>query len=135
MYYIIIGCGRIGSHIANTLSNDGHHVCIIDRDKSRLEVLGSGFNGFRINGVEFDEDVLESAGIENADVFLALSQDDNINLTCAQIAQNVFHVPRVIARVNDPDKESIYDKFNIENICPTKIFVDLLSSLVGEVKK
>lgn len=132
MYFVIIGCGRMGSMMAKNLSNEGHDISIIDRDKNKLEDLGSGFNGYRIRGVEFDEDVLMRAGIEKADIFIALSPDDNINLTCCQIAKDIFKVPRIIARVNDPEKENLFNKFNIENICPAKVAVGIINDKVRE---
>lgn len=136
MYIIIIGCGRMGSTLAKELSLEGHDVSIIDRDKERLNVLGSGFNGQRIKGIEFDNDVLLDAGIERADVFLAMTPDDNINITAAQIAQNLYTVPRVIARICDPSKDYIYEKLSIETICPTRLGAYILKGRItsGEIQ-
>ncbi len=119
MYIVIIGCGRIGSLLAMDLSNEGHDVVIIDNDRLKLDSLGSGFNGIRAKGVEFDNDVLSSAGLANADVFLAMTPDDNKNLVAAQVARQVFGVNRVIARVADPTKQFLYDQLGIETVCPT----------------
>lgn len=120
MYIVIIGCGRMGSTLARDLANEGHDIAIIDRDAERLNTLGSGFNGNRIKGVEYDADILHLAGIEYANVFLAMTPDDNINIAGAQIARDIFKVPRVIARISDPQKEFIYKKLNLETICPTQ---------------
>lgn len=119
MYIVIIGCGRIGGTLAHELSNEGHDVVIIDKEKSRLDALGTGFNGTRLRGVEFDNDILIEAGIEQADVFLAMTPDDNINLMAAQVALRLLGVKRVIARVCDPQKQFIYDQLGLETICPT----------------
>lgn len=120
MYIVIIGCGRMGSTLARDLANEGHDIAIIDRDAERLGSLGSGFNGNRIKGVEYDADILHLAGIEYASVFLAMTPEDNINIAGAQIARDIFKVPRVIARISDPQKEFIYKKLNLETICPTQ---------------
>jgi len=58
MYIIIIGCGRLGSTLAKELSDSGHDISILDRDGEKLQALGSGFNGQRIRGIEFDSDKL-----------------------------------------------------------------------------
>lgn len=120
MYIVIIGCGRMGSTLARDLADAGHDIAVIDRSAERLKSLGSGFNGNRVKGVEYDAGILHLAGIEYASVFLAMTPDDNINIAGAQIARDIFKVPRVIARISDPQKEFIYKKLNLETICPTQ---------------
>ena len=126
MYIIVVGCGRLGSSLANELSDLGHNVCIIDRDKEKLAILGNGFNGQKINSIEFDSDNLIQGGIKQADTLLALTPDDNINIMVSLIANEIYHVPQVIARVNDPNRKHIYDKLNIENISLVKLGEELL---------
>lgn len=126
MYIIVVGCGRLGSSLANELSDFGHDVCIIDRDKEKLAVLGSGFNGQKINSIEFDSDNLVQSGIEQADTLLALTPDDNVNIMVSLIASEIYHVPQVIARVNDPNRKYIFDKLNIDNISLVKLGEELL---------
>lgn len=126
MYIIIIGCGKLGSALAYELSIAGHNITIIDRDNEKLNVLGSGFNGIRIKGIEYDNDRLIEAGIGNADFVLALASDDNINITVALIAKKIYHVPEIIARVGDPNRRIIYDTLSIETICPTQLGVEIL---------
>ncbi|MEG1741994.1 MAG: NAD-binding protein, partial [Acetivibrio sp.] len=81
MYIIIAGCGRLGSNLAKKLADAGHDVCVFDREGDKLSNLGSGFNGKRMKGIEYDNDNLLEGGIETADVLLAVTPDDNINLT------------------------------------------------------
>lgn len=126
MYIIVIGCGRLGSNLATELSNLGHNVCIIDRDGDRLNNLGSGFNGQRIKGIEFDSDNLTNGGIRQANALLAVTSDDNINITVALVAKEIYHVPKIIARVNDPNREYIYQKLNLETISPVQLGVEIL---------
>lgn len=135
MYVIIVGCGRIGSMLATELSNEGNDVVIIDQDRLKLDTLGNGFNGLRSLGIEFDNDVLIEAGISRADVFFAMTPNDNINLVAAQIASKVFNVKRVIARVNDPNKQSLYDQLNIESICPTSLTVIMSKAMIEKPRK
>lgn len=128
MYIIIIGCGRLGSNLAKELADDGHDICILDRDVDRLNMLGSGFNGQRIKGVEFDSDKLIEAGIKQADSILAVAPDDNTNIVVSLIAERIYHVPKIIARVNDPEKNFIYDKLGIETINPVHSGIEILKN-------
>jgi trk system potassium uptake protein len=135
MYIIIIGCGRLGSMLAEDLSDSGHNISIVDREAKNLATLGSGFNGLRIKGIEFDYDILIEAGIKNADYIISATPDDNINITVALIAKKIFKVPRIIARINDPKKKRVYDDLGIETINPTELSVYILKSRIEENPK
>lgn len=128
MNIIIAGCGRLGSTLANDLSDAGHNISIIDRDNERLNVLGSGYNGTKIKGIEFDNDILLEAGISNTDVILSVTSDDNINITVSLIAQTIYKVPRIIARIVNPNRKYLYEKLEIETINPTQLGVDILKA-------
>lgn len=132
MYIVIIGCGRLGSGLAMELSNDGHDVVIIDKYAENLERLRSGFNGIRIKGVEIDNDVLMEAGIDKADVFLAMTPADNINIMASQIAKDIFKVPIVIARIFDPSREFIYRKLGLQTISPTEVSINIIKNKILE---
>ena len=126
MYIIVIGCGRLGSTLARELSDRGHDVCVVDRDGRKLDVLGNGFNGQRIKGIEFDSDNLQEGGIRQADALLAVSSDDNINITVSLEARKIYQVPRIIARANDPGREYIYRALDIETINPVRLGAAIL---------
>ncbi|WFR60056.1 TrkA family potassium uptake protein [Anaerocolumna sp. AGMB13025] len=128
MYIIIIGCGRLGSNLARELADEGHDVSIIDRNSDRLSELGSGFNGQRIKGIEYDKDKLLEAGIEQTDTLLAVTNDDNINITVSLIADKIYSVKKIIARINNPGKNYIYDKLNIKTINPIRSEIEVLKS-------
>lgn len=132
MYIIIIGCGRLGSNLAKELSDDGNDICIIDRSGDKLNALGSGFNGQRIKGIEFDSDNLQEAGIDRADSVLAVTSDDNINITVSLIAERIFHVPKIIAKVNDPEKNSIYYELGINTINPVIYEIEMLKKNISK---
>lgn len=132
MYIIIVGCGRLGSTLARELSSEGHDISIIDSDNENLDRLGSGFNGQRIRGVEFDNDVLLDAGIDEADVFLAVTSDDNTNIMAAQIAKDIFEVKRVVARVCEPSKEFIYKRLGIETVKPIQLADEVIRNSIME---
>jgi len=121
MRVIIAGCGRLGSQLAMNLSYEGYNVVVIDRDPNSFQRLEMPFNGLTLAGVAFDEELLREAGIEEADAFLALTNYDNTNLMAAEIASDLFGVPRVIARVYNPDKELTYRSMGIDYLSGSAI--------------
>jgi len=130
MHIVIIGCGKLGSNLAKELSDEGNDICIIDRNGDKLNALGTGFNGQRIKGIEFDSDKLIEAGLNQADVLLAVTSDDNINITVSLIAEKIFHVPNIIARVNNPQKNDIYDQLGIDTINPIQYEIEMLKNKI-----
>ena len=135
MYITIVGCGRLGSMLAENLANNGYDIAIIDGNAKNLETLGSGFNGLRVKGVEFDNDVLIDAGIKQADCLIAATPFDNINITVALVAKKIFSVPRIIAKINDPQKKRVYDSLAIETINPTELSAYILKTRIEEKLK
>lgn len=113
MKIIIMGCGRVGSQVAQLLDSEGHDVTVIDPVLDNLDRLGKNYRGKKIRGVGFDRDVLIQAGIEMADAFVATSSSDNTNIVAARIARNIFHVPRVVARLYDPRRAEIYRRLGL----------------------
>ena len=133
MYIIVAGCRKVGSNLAIELSQANHDVVVVDSDPENFELLGSGFNGLTITGMPIDEDVLRSAGIEKADALAAVSNDDNMNVMISQVANGIFHVPRVITRVYDPEREIVFNKLGLLTICPTTLAVEKIRDfLVSE---
>jgi trk system potassium uptake protein len=116
MNVIIMGFGRVGAELTQLLEGEGHHVTIIDPDADNLKRLDSSFNGDIVMGVGFDREILIKAGIETADAFAATSRSDNANIISARIARNIFHVPRVVARLNDPRRAEIYQRLGLVTI-------------------
>jgi trk system potassium uptake protein len=119
MKAIIMGCGRVGAQVTRLLLEDGHDVSVIDCDGSALARLGPNFPGRRVQGVGFDREVLLAAGIRNADAFAAASPSDSVNIVAARIARNVFHVPKVVARLYDPRRAEIYRRLGLITISST----------------
>ncbi|NLW64611.1 MAG: TrkA family potassium uptake protein [Clostridiales bacterium] len=135
MYIIIVGCGRLGSVLSMELSDAGHNIAVIDSDSKRLEALGNGFNGLSVKGIEYDSNVLREAGISRADYLLSLTSDDNLNIMVSLIAKDCFKVPRVIARVNEPSKKSVYELLFIETINPTELISYIIKSKIEGDRK
>ncbi len=132
MHAIVAGCGRVGSQLAQLLTVEGHNVVVIDRRESAFDRLGTAFNGITLQGIAFDEEVLLEAGIEEADIFAAVTNYDNTNLMAAQIAANIYHVPRTIARLYNPDKESTFRRLQINYICGTTMVAERVMKRILE---
>lgn len=129
---IVVGCGRVGSQLANMLSDNGNNVCVVDRNPDAFSNLGRNFNGSTVQGVGFDVDVLQRAGVEECDVLAAVTQLDNANLMCAEVASRLFDVPHVIARLYNPDHERAYMQLGIDYVCGTSLVAeDVFSKVVA----
>jgi trk system potassium uptake protein TrkA len=126
MRIVIAGCGRVGANVAQMLVDAGHDVTVVDRSKDALKTLGRAFNGTVVLGEAYDVDTLVEAGIELADVFLAVTDSDNANLMASEVAKAVFNVPRSIARLYDPAREETYHALNIHHVTGTKLIANVL---------
>lgn len=126
MQIIILGCGKVGRELASVLSFDDHEIAIVDNDEENFRKLDDEFMGFTLKGIPIDQDVLLEAGVETCDILIAVTSDDNTNLMACEIAKNFFHVKKVLARVYDPDKVTIFQSFGIDIICPTHLTIDAL---------
>jgi trk system potassium uptake protein len=127
---VIVGCGRVGARIAATLDQAGHRVAVVDLSASQFKRLPQDFNGKAIVGTGIDEDVLKAADIEDADAFFAVTNGDNTNIMSAQIAQTVFEIPNVVARIYDPVREDTYRRMGIHTVCPTTTIASLMLSAI-----
>lgn len=121
MRVVIAGCGRVGSDLALTLSEEGHDVSVIDSREEVFERLGSTFNGTTHEGLGYDVRVLKAAGIEYADAFIAATDSDNANAMAVQVAERVFGVPKTIARLDDPAREEAYRALGVQFVPGAKL--------------
>ena len=94
MNVVIMGCGRVGAQLAALLDADGHKVTILDVEPYSFRRLPSTFKGTAVIGNGTDEDSLRKAGVQEAAVFVAVTQGDNRNVMAAQIAKHIFNVPK-----------------------------------------
>lgn len=122
LYVVVVGCGRLGAHLAELLSRAGHEVVVVDRDEAALAGLpADSYSGFRIEGDACEPAVLRRARIERADLVIAATREDNVNFMVSVLARRMFHVPHVFARVYDPRRQKLYGPFGVETVCPTTI--------------
>ena len=134
-YIIIVGCGRLGANLANTLSDDNGNVLIMDTTKDSFRRLSSDFGGLSMVGSGTDLDALKNAQIEKAAAVIAVTNDDNTNIMIVQLAREMFHVSRVIARLYDPDRESVYQDLGIDTICPAILSAKEVGNLLDNCQK
>lgn len=126
MYVIIVGCGRVGAELARILQEEGHNVVVIDKNPDSFKRLGTTFNGITLIGNGFDLETLKEGGIEKADALCAVTDGDNTNIMTAQVAKKIFNVPKVIARVYDPQRADIYRSLGIYTVSGTVLFASMI---------
>lgn len=120
MRVIIMGNGRVGSELAINLLEAGHDVTVIDKNPEAFFKYPPGDGAHTFVGLGFDRDVLERAGIKEADAFVAVSSGDNSNIVSARVALELYQVPKVVARIYDPRRAEIYERLNIPTVATTK---------------
>ena len=117
-FTIIVGCGRLGAHIAQTLLARGGGVLIIDTSRDSFRKLGASFDGILLCGDATRIKTLEDADIGSADALIAVTHDDNTNILVTQLAKLNYGVPRVIARLYNPERQVINEPHGIGIISP-----------------
>lgn len=124
MHIVVVGCGRVGSELATTLSSAGHEVVIVDKHPAAFRRLTEDFTGERVVGLGFDRDTLHAAGVEDAAALAAVTSGDNSNVLTARIAREYFQVPNVVARIYDPRRAVIYQRLGIPTVATVTWTVD-----------
>ena len=132
MNILVIGCGKLGSRLANILNRQGHDVSIVDKDESKFEQLDDDFDGMTVVGVPMDMNVLRNAGVESCDAVAVVTPDDNLNITVSQIVKEFFYVDNVVARITDPAREDVFHQFGLKTICQTNLASGAMYSALVE---
>jgi trk system potassium uptake protein len=130
MKLLIIGCGRVGSAIAERMAADGHDVTVIDESAEALQRLPEGWPGRFLSGHGLDLEVLVRGGIEEADAVLVATDGDNTNIVISQVARNRFGVPCVVTRVLDPARAAFYASQGLQTVCPTSSAIDFITESI-----
>lgn len=134
MKMLIVGCGRVGSILANLYDKTGHEITVVDEDEGAAMRLEPEFRGSFFKGVGLDVSVLRDAGIEDTEVCLVATDGDNTNLVVAQIAREQFHVPCVVVRVFDPNRAKFFEARGLKVICPVALTADLMHQAVSDFR-
>ena len=132
MRYLIVGCGRVGSTLAKLLDADNNEVIVVDENPAAFKRLGQKFKGHVVLGTGIDYDVLKRAGAQTADGFIAVTDGDNRNVMAALIAQRMFKIKKVVARIYDPMRGLMYRDLGIDTVCPTTVGAKMIRDMLLE---
>jgi trk system potassium uptake protein TrkA len=113
MYILIAGGGKVGANLTSTLLKMGHEVTLLENERHRYALLEERFEHVARFGDATELFVLERAGVERADLVVAVTGDDEDNLVVCQVAREKYGVPKVVARVNDPRNQPHFDMLGI----------------------
>ena len=127
-----MGCGRVGSTLAKLLVADKHDVIVVDENPAAFKRLGNRFGGAVEVGTGIDYDVLKRAGADRADGFVAVTDGDNRNVMAALIAQRMFRIPKIVARIYDPPRGQLYRDLGIETFSPTTLGAQLIRDRLAD---
>src|SRR5881398_3408175 len=130
MKAIVIGCGRVGSSIANELREQGWDVVAVDEKEEALGRLGESWDGGFVVGHGMDTSVLRRAGVEEADAVVVSTDGDNTNIVVGQVAQKRFGIECVVVRILDPARAELYATLGLRTVCPTSNAIEVLSEAV-----
>ena len=130
MHVIIAGCGRVGSELAVNLERLGHSVAVVDKEPKAFERLRDDFTGKAVVGFVFDRDILEEAGIKDAEAFASVTNGDNSNIVSARMAKEHYRLPHVVARIYDPRRAQIYQRLGIQTVATVRWTTDQILRLM-----
>ncbi|MDH5696122.1 MAG: TrkA family potassium uptake protein [Dehalococcoidia bacterium] len=131
MYIIIIGGGKVGYYLARALLDEGHEVLVVEKDPERNEFISGELGSVSLRGDGCEVATLTEVGTGRADMFIAVTGDDEDNLVACQVAKHKFNVPRTIARISNPKNEAIFKKLGIDvTISSTNIILEYIEQEV-----
>jgi trk system potassium uptake protein TrkA len=126
MKILIIGCGRLGSLLAENLEEDGNDVTVVDKLSRAFLRLHPTYRGKTVLGNGIDQDTLREAGAEQAELLIVASDSDNTNIMAALVGQKIFHIPRILARIDDQSRTPSYQEYGMETYCPTALVAEMM---------
>lgn len=121
---IVVGCSRFGGKLAGSLSSLGYNVTIIDKNENSFMKLPDNYSGYEVCADGTDANILKENGIENTQIFIAVTESENVNILAAKIASEIFSVPEVYLRLTNVEKDSLITNENIKAIYPFKLSID-----------
>jgi trk system potassium uptake protein TrkA len=131
MYIIVIGGGKVGYYLAQALLDQGHEILVVEKDPARTQLIIDVMGSVCIRGDGCEVTTLAEAGTGRAEMFIAVTGDDEDNLVACQVAKHKFNVPRTVARINNPKNEAIFTELGIDvAVSSTNI---ILESITEEV--
>ena len=125
MYMIVVGGGRLGYYLTKALLDEGHEVLIIEKNATYCDIITDELGSVCLRGDGCEAATLAEAGTGRADMLIAVTGDDEDNLVACQVAKHKFNVPRTIARIRNPQNETIFKKLGIDvTVSATNIILE-----------
>lgn len=128
---IIVGCGRLGSSMANKCSLERKNIIVLDHDPDAFDRLSENFGGVTMVGDVTDLQFLEEAHINNAKEIIITTGNDNVNIFVAHISRKLYNVPDIYVRLDDPSNEVLLKGMDIKAIFPFELSFDKFNLLRG----
>lgn len=128
---LIIGCGRLGASLANKICKEGKNVLVIDKNRTSFELLDDSFSGIQVVGDVIDLSTLENAYISSAQEVIITTGNDNVNIYLALLAREIFDVPHIYVRIDNPEMLCLLEDKDIEVILPFQLSYDKLDLMRG----
>jgi trk system potassium uptake protein TrkA len=119
MNFIVVGCGRVGAELSYRLFKSGHQIVVVDNNKETFNRLHPDFRGRTLEGEGLSENVLERAGIREAQGLAAVTNSDTQNVVVAHTAREFYNVPTVVARNYDPNLRVVIESFGLLTVSST----------------
>jgi trk system potassium uptake protein TrkA len=127
MFVLIVGGGKVGLNTARQLLQLGHEVAVVEQRKARYDLIVEELEEALVFGDGTEIWVLEKAGIARADMVVAVTGDDEDNVIISQIAKMKFGVAKVVARVNNPFNQPMFDLLGVDaTVCATTTMLSLI---------
>jgi trk system potassium uptake protein TrkA len=134
MQIVILGAGQVGSSLAENLINDGHQITVVDVSADRLRYLQEHFDLRAVLGHASYPDVLRKAGAQNADILIAVTNNDEANMIACQVAHSLFHTTTKIARIRSPHyliRQELFEKDNV----PIDVFISPEQLITNQIQQ
>jgi trk system potassium uptake protein TrkA len=127
VFVLIVGAGKVGLNVARSLAHLGHEFLIVEQRRRRFDLLRPELEDQMLFGDGTEMWVLEEAGITRADLVVAVTGDDEDNVVIAQLAKHEYHVPKVVARVNDPRNRPTFDLLDVDaTVCASTMVISMI---------
>jgi trk system potassium uptake protein TrkA len=127
VFVLIVGAGKVGLNVARSLARLGHEFLVVEQRRARFDLLRPELEDQLLFGDGTEMWVLEEAGIARADLVVAVTGDDEDNVIIAQLAKHEYHVPKVVARVNDPRNRPTFDLLDVDaTICASTMVISMI---------
>jgi len=125
MYIIIVGGGRVGYYLSRALLDEGHEVLVVEKNATVCKVITEQMGSICFRGDGCEAATLAEVGTGRADMFIAVTGDDEDNLVACQVAKHKHNVPRIIARIRNPQNEAIFKKLGVDvTVSATNIILE-----------